>query len=93
MFRAVKSLSKFGRQSQSTLRTSACSSKLSTSVPQHSTGEQDGEPEFLEMVKVFADNAHSLALDKLLSTKPQPGKKAEETNVREKHIRGMYTST
>ena len=41
------------------------------------------------MVKDFADNAHSLALDKLLSAKPQPGKRAEEAAVREKHIRGI----
>ena len=92
MFRTVKSLSKLGRPTQNTLRTSACCSRLSTSASQYSSGEQDGEPEFLEMVKVFADNAHSLALDKLLTAKPQPGKKAEEHNVREKHIRGIITS-
>jgi len=90
MLRTTQSLSKLGKASKEALKafTPACS-RLSTSSSQCSTAEPDGEPEFLEMVKDFADNAHSLALDKLLSAKPQPGKRAEEAAVREKHIRGI----
>ena len=86
MFRTAKSLSKLGRPSQGVLS----NARLSTSTTQCSSGGPDGEPEFLEMVRDFADNAHSLALDKLLSAKPQPGKRAEESSIREKHIRGKH---
>ena len=91
MLRTTQSLSKLGKASKEAFKafTPACS-RLSTSSSQCSSAEPDGEPEFLEMVKDFADNAHSLALDKLLSAKPQPGKRAEEAAVREKHIRGRY---
>ena len=90
MYRTVKSLTKFGRSSKDVLKAfTPASARLSTTA-QTCSAESDGEPEFLEMVKVFADNAHSLALDKLLSAKPAPGKRAEETSVREKHIRGWY---
>lgn len=85
MFRTAKSLSKLGKPSKGILS----NARLSTSATQYSSGA-DGEPEFLEMVRDFADNAHALALDKLLSTKPQPGKRAEDATVREKHIRGIY---
>lgn len=85
MFRTAKSLSKLGRPSQGLLS----NARLSTSSTQCSSGGPDGEPEFLEMVRDFADNAHSLALDKLLSAKPPPGKRAEESSIREKHIRGI----
>lgn len=90
MFRTAKSLSKLRRPSQGLLS----NARLSTSATQCSSGGPDGEPEFLEMVRDFADNAHSLALDKLLSAKPPPGKRAEESSIREKHIRGdllMFT--
>ena len=86
MFRTAKSLAKLARPSQGLLS----NARLSTSATQCSSGGPDGEPEFLEMVRDFADNAHALALDKLLSTKPKPGKRAEEASIREKHIRGDF---
>lgn len=49
----------------------------------------DGEPDFLEMVSIYADNAHAITLQKLLAAKPSPGKKQEEASRREKHIRGI----
>jgi len=49
----------------------------------------DGEPNFLEMVSIYADNAHALALDKLLSQKAAPGKKAVDTATREHQIKGI----
>jgi len=88
MFRAVKSISRIGKPSQNALRAlSPASAKFSTSS--HKLASADEEPEFLEMVKIFADNAHSIALDKLLAAKPAPGKKLDEQTKREKHIRGI----
>lgn len=90
MLRAVKSLTRVGRPSQDALKAlSPGCIKFSTSVPKLSAADPDGEPDFLEMVRIFADNAHSIALDKLLSAKTAPGKRPEEQSVREKHIRGI----
>lgn len=92
MLSTVRSLTKFGRvSSNATPVLSSWNSKFSTSTATRSSAE-DGEPDFLEMVKVFADNAHSIALDKLLSAKPAPGKRQEEAAVREKHIKGKILS-
>lgn len=90
MFRVVKSVARLGRVPHDALPafSSGCS-KLSTSSYKCSAADADGEPDFLEMVKIFAENAHSIALDKLLSAKPAPGKRHEEHTIREKHIKGI----
>lgn len=90
MFRTVQSLTRLGKPSSGALKSlSPGCVNLSTTTPKYSTAEADGEPDFLEMVRIFADSAHSIALDKLLSAKPAPGKRAEEASVREKHIKGI----
>lgn len=90
MLRAVKSISRIGRPSQNALKAlSPASVKFSTTSHKLSSAESVEEPEFLEMVKIFADNAHAIALDKLLAAKPAPGKKLDEQTKREKHIRGI----
>ena len=65
---------------------------ISTSTAQYNVAADaaDTEPNFLEMVSIYADNAHAIALDKLLAAQPAPGKRQEESSVREKHIRGKY---
>jgi glutamate dehydrogenase (NAD(P)+) len=49
----------------------------------------DNEPDFLEMVNIYADNAHAIALDKLLSAPPAPGKRHEEAHIRKNNIQGV----
>lgn len=78
-----KALSKFNRPVGGLLQRHAA---LSTTSAARST---DSEPDFLEMVSIYADNAHALALEKLLAQKTPPGKKALAPATREHHIRGI----
>lgn len=55
----------------------------------YSTSSQsDDGGRFLDNVNKYAESAHDLALEKLLSVEPEPGKKKKTHYVREKHIRG-----
>ena len=49
---------------------------------------QDGEPSFLDMVSIYADNAHALALAHLLEMEQAPGKKRLDKETREYQIKG-----
>ncbi|XP_057312804.1 glutamate dehydrogenase, mitochondrial-like [Hydractinia symbiolongicarpus] len=88
MFRNVQSLVRHSRQLPIAKKSYA---RISTTIPKSNTAaaDSDGEPDFLEMVSIYAENAHAIALDKLLSRKPAPGKKLEEYSYREKHIKGI----
>lgn len=91
MYRLASSIRSLSRTSNNVLPAfSSGSANFSTSSLKQTAADADGEPDFLEMVRMFADNAHSIALDKLLSAKPAPGKRQQETAVREKHIRGDF---
>jgi len=84
MFRAV---SRLGKASAADIAGLRCAS-LSTSSAK-SSASADGEPDFLEMVSIYADNAHALALDNLLTKSTPKGKKPIEKSAREHHIRGI----
>lgn len=62
------------------------SAALSTSSIKRSDAE---DTSFLDMVIMFAENAHSLALDKLLSKPQQPGTKPLDTETRRTQIAGQ----
>ncbi|XP_065670466.1 glutamate dehydrogenase, mitochondrial [Hydra vulgaris] len=90
MYRLTSSLSKFAGHNikrYNVLDTSRCAMLSSTSVLNSNTN--DGEPNFLEMVSIYAQNAHAITLKRLLEKKPAPGKKQEDPTVREKHIKGI----
>ena len=70
------------------VETSRCAMLSSTSVL--NSNANDGEPNFLEMVSIYAQNAHAITLKRLLEKKPAPGKKQEDPSIREKHIKGRY---
>jgi len=80
MLRAVSSKLSKAAGAVSQVRCAA----LSTSAVQ-----KDAEPNFLEMVSIYADNAHALALKQLLEQKAAPGKKEMEMEAKETQIRGI----
>jgi len=82
MFRAVSKLCRASPVEVANLRRAA----LSTSSAQCTAVDED--PEFLQMVTIYAENAHALALDKLLTSKPTPGKAPVDSATREHQIRG-----
>lgn len=87
MFRAISRLT---RASPVELANARCAA-LSTSSVKCSTAEVSGveeEPQFLQMVSIYLESAHALALDRLLSSKPEPGKKLLDSATREHRIRG-----
>ena len=61
---------------------------LSTSCIVKNQADEDGEPSFLEMVGMYADNAHALALDHLLELEQAPGQKKLDKETREYKIKG-----
>ena len=87
MIRAVNSVLKLGKAPSNVVP--GISNLLNFSTSSIDRSSTEGEPDFLQMVKIFADEAHSIALDKLLQAKPAPGKRQEEHSVREKHIKGI----
>lgn len=89
MLRAVSKLCRASPVEVANLRRAA----LSTSSAKCSGAEATEEdPEFLEMVTMFAENAHALTLDKLLTSKPSPGKAPVDASTREHQIRGKKTN-
>ena len=51
---------------------------------------QEEDPEFLEMVQMYAENAYHKTLDRLMKAPPAPGKRHEPEEVRQKNIKGSY---
>lgn len=91
MFRGVNTIFQVGKRSvgKAAVSNSQQAWIATSSVKCNTAADADGEPDFLEMVSIYAENAHSIALQKLLSTKPAPGKKQEEPSLRENHIKGI----
>ena len=50
---------------------------------------QEEDPEFLEMVQMYAENAYHKTLDRLMKAPPAPGKRHEPEEVRQKNIKGI----
>lgn len=89
MFRTTLSAARYGKGRISSLLSNGNKASISTTSMKASETEPDGEPHFLEMVNIYAENAHAMTLEKLLSAKPAPGIRHDEHSVREKHIRGI----
>lgn len=84
----IRAFSKLCRASAVELTNSRCAALSTSSVRSSASEGDDEEPQFLEMVSIYADNAHALALDSLLSYKPAPGQRAVDQATREHRIRG-----
>lgn len=91
MYRAGWSVSKLGKSFKKIFDQGVANNNVkiaATGIARSVSGHADGEPSFLEMVSIFTENAHAITLNKLLSAKPAPGKRADEQHVREKRIKG-----
>jgi len=90
MFRSVSSLAKLSKTKcgKTALLLNGNVARISTTAAAKSEAA-DAEPEFLEMVSIYAQNAHQITLKKLLSEKPAPGKKPEDQEIRRKSITGI----
>ena len=49
------------------------------------------DPDFLEMVEIFTENAREITLDKLVKAPAPPGKRHEEQSIRLKNIKGVIS--
>jgi len=86
MFKALPLTSQCSRLGLQQVRLqNAFNKALSTTTAKQS----EEEPDFLEMVKIFTENAHGLAEERLVTAKPPPGKRVEEASKRLNHIKGI----
>ena len=83
----LRSILKLNKVSVSNIGNLRCAALLSTSVRCENVDIE--EPNFLEMVTIFADNAHVLALDNFLSAPPKPGTKPGMDLARQQLIQGI----
>ena len=61
---------------------------MSSAAPPHEHFDVEGEPNFLEMVEQYVENARGIALQKLVTKPPRPGRRPQPPDQKRAFVKG-----